>query len=275
MHYENQILIIEGMTCLSCANRVEKTVTSLTGINKASVDFLKKKLRFEFNPSELTLQRIISAINKSGYQATEQIDFEHKTNLVETASPAELKRHLLTLPILFGITGTLSITSIYIVFLSILNSPEYAWFQFLFMGRWMIPLVIGFGVQVGVFSYMRRFAKLAKSGQLTGVPIAASAGISTGSMIACCLHHVVDVLPLLGLSAAAIFISQFQPFLLAIGIVSNLIGISFMLYTIQKHHLYLIEGNLSTILKWNMKPILFSVTGLGIVSLAYLFYTLL
>jgi len=136
----------------------------------------------------------------------------------------------------------------------------------------MIPLLAGFGIQVGLFSYLRRFARLAKSGQLSGVPVVTSAGISTGSMIACCLHHVVDVLPILGLSAVAIFVSQFQSFLLAVGVVSNLTGISYMLYNIQKHRLFLNDGILAKLQWSNMKLTLYFAISLGLIWLTYLFY---
>ena len=42
-----------------------------------------------------------------------------------------------------------------------------------------------------------------------------SGGTSVTAMVACCLHHVTDVLPILGLSAAATFLTRYQrPFML-------------------------------------------------------------
>jgi len=43
-------------------------------------------------------------------------------------------------------------------------------------------------------------------------------------MIACCAHHLTDVVPILGLSALSIWLVNFQTPLLAIGIVSNAAG---------------------------------------------------
>jgi hypothetical protein len=53
-------------------------------------------------------------------------------------------------------------------------------------------------------------------------------------MVACCLHHVTDVLPVLGLSAAATFLTRYQrPFMLAsLGV--NLIGILVMLFILYR-----------------------------------------
>jgi hypothetical protein len=53
-------------------------------------------------------------------------------------------------------------------------------------------------------------------------------------MLACCVHHVADVLPLLGLSGAAVFLAQYKvPFML-LGLLSNAIGIVVLVVTIRK-----------------------------------------
>ncbi len=58
-------------------------------------------------------------------------------------------------------------------------------------------------------------------------------------MVACCAHHVADVLPLLGLSAAASFLAAYQiPFML-IGLAMNLIGIVVIVRAIRKEQRYL------------------------------------
>ena len=53
-------------------------------------------------------------------------------------------------------------------------------------------------------------------------------------MLACCAHHVADLLPLLGLSAAASFLAAYKiPFMLA-GLAMNAIGIVIILRSIRK-----------------------------------------
>jgi len=53
-------------------------------------------------------------------------------------------------------------------------------------------------------------------------------------MLACCIHHVTDVLPILGLSAAASFLAQNQrPFMLLSLIVTGA-GILFMLSVLYR-----------------------------------------
>jgi hypothetical protein len=53
-------------------------------------------------------------------------------------------------------------------------------------------------------------------------------------MVACCLHHVTDVLPVLGLSAAATFLTRYQrPFML-MGLGMNLVGVLVMLIILYR-----------------------------------------
>ena len=56
-------------------------------------------------------------------------------------------------------------------------------------------------------------------------------------MAACCAHHLADVLPLLGLSGVAIFLVRYQLFFIVVGVLSNIVGITIMLETIQRHGL--------------------------------------
>ena len=44
-------------------------------------------------------------------------------------------------------------------------------------------------------------------------------------MLACCAHHLIDLMPILGLSAGAIFLNAYKTPLLVAGIGINLIGI--------------------------------------------------
>ena len=67
--------------------------------------------------------------------------------------------------------------------------------------------------------------------------MAASGGLSVCSMLACCAHHAADILPLLGLTGVAVFLATYQVPFIIIGIFSNIVGITIMLETIQRHNL--------------------------------------
>jgi hypothetical protein len=52
---------------------------------------------------------------------------------------------------------------------------------------------------------------------------------STAAMVACCAHHVTDVLPILGLTAAATFLTKYQTAFMLVGLGTTLVGIVVML----------------------------------------------
>jgi hypothetical protein len=49
-------------------------------------------------------------------------------------------------------------------------------------------------------------------------------------MVACCAHHVTDVLPILGLTAAAAFLAEYQTLFMWVGLGTTLTGIAVMLF---------------------------------------------
>jgi hypothetical protein len=164
-------------------------------------------------------------------------------------------------PVLWGITAGTTLLSIYIGVLTIANSFSHALQQFQEMWYWIVLLVIGFGIQVGMYAYIKGVFKLrADTGAATS-SVAAAGGISTTSMIACCAHHLTDIIPILGLSATAVFLSRFQMLFLVVGVLSNLIGINLMLNIIQQHNLYTRgRGLLSVLMKVNMKKTLYTTS---------------
>jgi hypothetical protein len=58
--------------------------------------------------------------------------------------------------------------------------------------------------------------------------------MSTVAMAACCAHHVADVLPLVGLTAAATFLANWKIPFMIVGLLTNIIGIVVMLRIIYK-----------------------------------------
>lgn len=62
---------IRGMTCASCASRIEKTLNKQEGIAKASVNLATEKAMVEYDPLVIRLSQIRQSIEKIGYQALE------------------------------------------------------------------------------------------------------------------------------------------------------------------------------------------------------------
>jgi hypothetical protein len=90
-------------------------------------------------------------------------------------------------------------------------------------------LVAGFGLQVGLVTYLRALhARIRRAG------VTASAGASGVAMLACCAHHLTDVLPLLGLSAAAAFLGAYKTPLLWLSVTMNLAGLLYLTLQVRK-----------------------------------------
>ena len=98
---------------------------------------------------------------------------------------------------------------------------------------WFALLVAGFGAQFGLFTYLKGLIKSTPS-----MMAAANTGLSSISMVACCAHHLTDVLPLFGLAGLSLFLTRYQTWFLGVGIASNFIGIIYLLRQIKKHGNY-------------------------------------
>ena len=53
-------------------------------------------------------------------------------------------------------------------------------------------------------------------------------------MLACCAHHLTEILPILGLSGIATFFGAYKAELLWVGLGMNLIGIAYMLWRVRE-----------------------------------------
>lgn len=64
-----QTFAIEGMTCASCAQTIEKTVGKLSGVDKASVNLATEKMQVSYNSSAISVSDVTGAVSNSGYAA--------------------------------------------------------------------------------------------------------------------------------------------------------------------------------------------------------------
>jgi len=64
-----KLLTIEGMTCASCAQSVEKSAGKLNGVDEASVNLATEKLKIRFDEQEVSIEEIYDAVEQAGYKA--------------------------------------------------------------------------------------------------------------------------------------------------------------------------------------------------------------
>ncbi len=141
-----------------------------------------------------------------------------------------MRRH-----ILIGVGAAALLLFVYIGIITLAEGIEHALDQTATLWYWVVALAGGFGIQAGLFSFIRQGLRERKASATASV--ATSGGVSAGSMVACCAHHLTDVLPLLGMAGLAAFLANYQVLFIIIGVLSNIIGITIMLETIQRHGL--------------------------------------
>jgi hypothetical protein len=135
------------------------------------------------------------------------------------------------LSIFMGIAGAVVLLALYLLIVSIAQDWVHA-VELFKQDAWIVmPIMIGFGAQVGLYTYLRTV--LRRSSRGSKMMMGAGGGTSTVAMVACCAHHVADVLPVLSLSAAASFLAAYKiPFML-ISLAMNLLGIAIVIRTIR------------------------------------------
>jgi Cu+-exporting ATPase len=81
--------VITGMSCATCARKIEKTLTKLPGVRTATVNFNLNRAYTEINPIKINASKCIKAIESLGYSAT--ILDESIENLQESIEKKENK----------------------------------------------------------------------------------------------------------------------------------------------------------------------------------------
>ena len=128
-------------------------------------------------------------------------------------------------PVISGISATLGLILFYFFTMRLLaGSWEITISQFKSLWYLMLPLSIGFGLQIGLYIDLKRKIEKQNKAMLAG-----NTTMSTLGMIACCAHHLTDILPIIGLSALSTLLVNYQTPILLIGILSNASGIIYLL----------------------------------------------
>ncbi len=86
-------LPISGMTCASCANRIERKLNKLDGVS-ASVNYATEKATVDFDPADVAPERLVEAVEAAGYQAVLPSD-EPAAGAEEVDETAPLRRRLI------------------------------------------------------------------------------------------------------------------------------------------------------------------------------------
>jgi Co/Zn/Cd efflux system component len=120
--------------------------------------------------------------------------------------------------------GALASAALIVLYLAIIAGASGSWEHVTDQARqdwyYLVPIVAGFGTQVALVSELRRRHRLHHG---------AAAG-----MVACCAHHIADLAPFIGATAAATFLTDYRIAFMIVGIGVNAIGIAIAAHRLQR-----------------------------------------
>jgi hypothetical protein len=141
-------------------------------------------------------------------------------------------------PVVAGLVGAALLVGLYLGLVTWAQDWTHAR-DLLWDDRYFVSAIAaGFGTQIGLYIYLRQAVRRRQMAA-PGVVTAVGAGTSSAAMIACCAHHLADVLPLVGLSGLAVFLGDYRLPLMILGIGVNAIGVAVMLRLVVRERRFL------------------------------------
>ncbi|WP_242785023.1 heavy metal translocating P-type ATPase [Bacillus cereus] len=145
---------VSGMTCAACANRVEKRLNKLDGVNKATVNFALESATVDFNHDEVNVNEMKSAITKLGYKLEVKPDdqdasTDHRLQEIERQKKKFIISFILSFPLLWAMVSHFSFTS-FIYLPDMLMNP---WVQLALATP--VQFIIGGQFYVGAYKALR------------------------------------------------------------------------------------------------------------------------
>jgi len=130
-----------------------------------------------------------------------------------------------TKPIAYGFLATALMIGVYFVAVGLISEPDFAVEQFRKYWYFIVSLAVGFGIQIGLYSYLK---SLIQSMHGEGKVLGVTGTTSTAAMISCCAHYLANLLPILGTVGIVTFVAQYQVELFWVGLLFNLGGILYI-----------------------------------------------
>lgn len=147
---------IEGMTCAACANRIEKKINQMDGVDHGSVNFALETLQVTYHPGQTSANDIKDAVQSIGYSLIEpdadQVEEgkkDHRQAAIEKQTARFLFSMILSLPLLWAMVSHFSFTS-------------FIWLPEAFMNPWVqlalaapVQFIVGWPFYVGAYKALR------------------------------------------------------------------------------------------------------------------------
>ncbi len=111
---------IEGMTCASCANRIERALNRIDGVT-ASVNYATETASVTFDDTKVESGQLLDAVEAAGYRAVIPVAGEYRDDAAPEADPTLLLRRRLL------ISGALSVPVLLISMIPALQFTNWQW----------------------------------------------------------------------------------------------------------------------------------------------------
>ncbi len=134
-------------------------------------------------------------------------------------------------PLQFGAGAIVLLLAIYFGVVSLISGMSFAIEQFEKFWYFFIPLAIGFGIQVGLYTYLKN---LVGQHGASGKVVAVSGTTSTAAMVSCCAHYLANILPILGVTGFLAVVAEYQIELFWLGLAFNAAGVMYILSKVVK-----------------------------------------
>jgi P-type Cu+ transporter len=144
---------ITGMTCASCATRIEKKIKEMEGVAKATVNFALETIAVEYDDSQIETGDMVNAVKKMGYELIPKQDglgkVDHKELEIKKQQRKFIFSAILTLPLLWTMVAHFSFL-LFIYMPDILMNP---WLQLALATP--VQFIIGAQFYKGAFNALR------------------------------------------------------------------------------------------------------------------------
>jgi YHS domain-containing protein len=144
---------------------------------------------------------------------------------LEAGSPGATAAGIIR-PLQFGLGGFVFLLAIYFGVVSLISGKDFALEQFAKFWYFIVPLALGFGIQVGLYTYLKN---LVGQHGASGKVVAVSGTTSTAAMVSCCAHYLTNILPILGVTGFLAVVAEYQVEFFWLGLVFNAAGILYIL----------------------------------------------
>ena len=138
---------------------------------------------------------------------------------------------MLAKPFQLGTLAFMLMLAIYFGVVSLISGRNFAIEQFAEFWYFIVALALGFGIQVGLYTYLKN---LVGQHGMSGKVVAASGTTSAAAMVSCCAHYLVNILPILGVTGILTLVAQYQIELFWLGLAFNVAGILYIVPKVVK-----------------------------------------